>query len=85
MTFDMDNKPEKLTAIEVTDHEVWGILCALQPHLKELDANANIGNFVVVSGGGLWPGAIMSPATIAVHFDRIEPDGRPIKTVKIIR
>lgn len=72
-------------AIEVKNRETWDVLCALQPHFKELDADFNIGNFVVVSSEDpKLEGAIMSPDTIREHFDHLTPNDLTLKTVKIV-
>lgn len=78
--------PQRLLAIEVDSSTAWEAICALQPHYKELDPVANGGNFVIVSSDDpKLEGAILSPGTVAEHFDHIEPSSHRIKFVEIVR
>lgn len=76
---------QQYRAIEITSIHDWEIICALQPNCKELDAEANIGNFVVVEpDSGKLEGAILSPGAVAEHMDHIEPHSQRLKIVTII-
>ena len=72
-------------AIEIDSHETWNMLCALNPLLKELDAEFNQGFFIVVTPESGAEGAIMSPATVAEYFDHIEPNEHRIKIVTLVK
>lgn len=77
---------QRFIAIEVDSSFAWETICALEPNYKELDPVANGGNFVVVSSHDpKLEGAILSPGTVAEHFDHIEPCSRKIKFVEIVR
>lgn len=69
------------TAIEIDSPETWEILCALEPHFTELDYEFNKGFFVVINHEEA-PWAVMSPQTVGVNFDHIEPGNR-IKLVHL--
>lgn len=77
---------ERLVAVEINSLEAWQMVCALQPHYRELSVEENFGNFVVVSTDDpKLAGAILTPGTIAEHFDHIEPSPRKLKFVEIVK
>lgn len=78
-------RAKRVTAIEINSQKAWDLVCALQPHYKELNADENWGNFVVVSSEDpKLEGAILSPGTVTNYFDHIEPSDVKIKLVELV-
>lgn len=70
-------------AIEIDSPLAWAILCNLEPHFKKLDADFNLGNFIILGADGdRW--SIWTPEMIGDKFDHIKPSPAQIKFVTLV-
>lgn len=76
--------PEKLTALIIDTPLVWDLMCALDPHFKELSYEENLGSYLVLNFDATARWAIVTPATFHTYFDNIE-NGKYIRTYEFTK